>query len=46
MPYTKFGYDWSSSFGEEAQNAKSLRTTDDDGRERIAIGHLSFTQVT
>ena len=35
----KFGWNWSSGSWEEVE---SLRTTDDDGRSTIAIGHLKF----
>ena len=41
MLHTKFGKDWPSSFWEEDVNA--WRTTDDDGRQPIAIGHLSHS---
>ena len=51
MPQTKNGQNWLSGFREEVENVQMLtndgrRTTDDDGREVIAIGHLSETQVT
>ena len=39
MLHTKFGKDWPSSFWGEDVNVR--RTTDDDGRQPIAIGHLS-----
>ena len=39
MLHTKFGKDWPSSSWEEDVNGR--RTTDDDGRQTIAIGHLS-----
>ena len=39
MLHTKFGKDWPSSFWGEDVNAQP--TTDDDGRQPIAIGHLS-----
>ena len=39
MLHTKFGKDWPSSSWEEDVNAR--RTTDDDGRQPRAIGHLS-----
>ena len=38
MLHTKFGWDWSSSSWEEDVNA--WRTTQDDGRQPIVIGHL------
>ena len=39
--HTKFGSYWPSSSSEEDVNAR--RTTDDDGRQPIAIGHLSYS---
>ena len=39
MPHTKFGKDWLSSFWGEDVNARC--TLHDDGRQPIAIGHLS-----
>ena len=41
-PYpTEFGLDWpSSSWGEDVNRR---RTTDDDGRQPIAMGHLSYS---
>ena len=41
MLHTKFGKDWPSSSWEEDVNAR--HTTDDDGRQPIAIGHLSYS---
>jgi hypothetical protein len=35
---------WRSGYQEEVKNVQFL--TDNDGRKRIAIGHLSFIQVT
>ena len=34
--------DWSSSSWEEDVNARRTKKTDDDGRQPIAIGHLSY----
>ena len=39
MLHTKFGQGWPSSFWEE--NVNWQRTKHDDGRQPIAIGHLS-----
>ena len=39
MLHAKFGKDWPSTSWEEDVNAR--RTTDDDERQPIAIGHLS-----
>ena len=41
MPHTKFGWDWPISSWEEDVDAR--RTTDDDGRQPIAIGYLSYS---
>ena len=41
MLHTKFGLDWLRSSSEEDVNAR--RTTVDDGRQPIAIGHLSYS---
>ena len=41
MIQTKFGFHWSSTFRGEVF-LKSLRRTDDDGREVMAIAHLTL----
>lgn len=46
MLYAKFGWKWFGSFREEAKNVQTFtnierRSTNDDGQNQIAIGHLS-----
>ena len=41
MICAKFGYNWPSGFGEEVENVKVYRQTD-DRQQAIRIAHLSF----